>query len=196
MCPNTYSLLNFPCCNIQICRTHSKNLLTQIVPASSCTFCLLVTLIRLFLCYSIECWRFDIFKIQTSQGGIVEYFRVRRCEVGRNRVTLDNENFFTDVRNYWILQYNQMYIIHVLYYSCNDTFSGGDPDRAIQEGAGKPSLQTCHRLCQTSFGSRGEHVLKVFKKRERIQKTWQQELLEKYNSENHHCLSYKHVFID
>ena len=175
MSPNTYSLLNFPCCNFQIClpwHAHiPQNLHTQIVPASSCTFCRLVTLTRLFLCYSIECW---IFKIQTSQGGIVEYFRVRRCEVGRNRVTLDNENFFTDVRNYWILQYNQMYIIHVLYYSCNDTFSGGDPDRAIQEGAGKPSLQTCHRLCQTSFGSRGEHVLKVFQIRER-KKTWQQE---------------------
>ena len=28
----------------------------------------------------------------------MEYFRVRRCEVGRNRVTLDNETFFTDVR--------------------------------------------------------------------------------------------------
>jgi len=31
------------------------------------------------------------------KGGVVEYFRVRRCEVGRNRVTLDNETFFTDV---------------------------------------------------------------------------------------------------
>ena len=27
----------------------------------------------------------------------MEYFRVRRCEVGRNRVTLDNETFFSDV---------------------------------------------------------------------------------------------------
>ena len=49
-------------------------------------------------------------------------------------------------------------------------FSGGDPDRAIQEGAGKPSLQTCHRLCQTSFGSRGEHVPKVFQIWEMVQK--------------------------
>merc|ERR1712080_739348 len=33
------------------------------------------------------------------QGGTVEYYRVRRCEVGRNRVTLDNETFFADVES-------------------------------------------------------------------------------------------------
>lgn len=33
------------------------------------------------------------------KGGAVEYFRVRRCEVGRNRVTLDNQTFFSDVES-------------------------------------------------------------------------------------------------
>ena len=37
---------------------------------------------------------------------------------------------------------------------------------------------------------------KYFKYGRGSKKTWQQEQLEKYNSENHHCLSYKHVSSD
>jgi len=33
------------------------------------------------------------------QAGSVHYFRVRRCEVGRNKVTLDNQDFFQDVES-------------------------------------------------------------------------------------------------
>ena len=47
---------------------------------------------------NLELFRVESLNTQHFQGGIVEYFRVRRCEVGRNRVTLDNETFFTDVR--------------------------------------------------------------------------------------------------
>jgi hypothetical protein len=37
----------------------------------------------------------------------VEYFRVRRCEVGRNRVTLDNVTFFSDV-SHWLFVLRMM----------------------------------------------------------------------------------------
>lgn len=40
------------------------------------------------------------------KGGAVEYFRVRRCEVGRNRVTLDNQTYFSDVEEL-VEQYKQ-----------------------------------------------------------------------------------------
>ena len=86
------------------------------------------------------------------------YEGVRLAETGSHSTTKPS------LQMYEILGITiQSNIQHTIYYWYNDNiFTGGDADRTIQEGAGKPSLQACHRLCQTPFGSRGEHVLKIF----------------------------------
>ena len=80
---------------------------------------------------------------------------VRLAETGSPSTTKPSSQTF-EILGYYNM-YNQMYKYH---WRNDNNFSGGDAYRAIQEGAGKPSLQACHRLCQTPFGSRGEHVLK------------------------------------